>query len=1449
MKHLLPKDNNRRAAPRAACCAGLLISACLGGGRAWAAEAPANEYPRVANAISDPDSEVNEWLIRAAIAIRVGQPDTAAPLLKNVMQADPAAMASTNIYIYRPARKLAAELIRALPERTRETHGLAASVPGKIRPGQAPAPADQPSLEALYREAAPGAVAREAGLRLAGIYLDQGKYADARRVLLELVDTNPVWPGSRSELLARLALACARAGDAAQAQEAWAELQKQGDAGRWSALEAEVRATAAAAAAPSNAWTMAYGGPSRGGAPVFSCRPLATNESWVVGWSVNRTPEWIYDDELDNAVGTNQAERVSRHTVVASMTRENRRPADGLVFSSGNRAWMIRVDESVEIDLDSGRVLQSVAHREAAARGVNAPAGGLYGSSVAASLIGSRVYRIMDSDKSALRTGGRRSAIITGQPCGNALAACDAATGKPLWRVGREYPPAPQGAAGTRWSVNAIRFAGSPVLCAGRLLAPVEDEGGLGVVALDPESGAVLWHTRIAYSITVNPPMSPLTVDGTSVYLCNDKGIVSALDACDGTVLWTALYDMPVAATNAPAPDNAAPPVADVKRAAGWEENLTLVEGNAVVALSGGSSELLALHRRSGALLWRLPKPEGVDYAVGRRGAALVVAGAKAVACVDLANGRQRWRRAISGSSGRGVLRGPEALIPCGGKIQRLRIEDGADLGSMPVQTLDDLPLGNLYVHGDNLLVTGLERLYELVRVETALAELREQLARQPTAEAYARRGRILAGLGRQVEAVADLREDWKLQRGTAEEAAARARLTEALARVAEQDPASAARCLAEMREMAGTDKERAGVTWRMAQNLERKGDTQAALALYVEQLTGPDVRIRRSIEWEASARLLAARRIRALLARDEAGLRALLEKPAEQALAQLGPKADRTALVDVATLFAGTAAGKTAAFQAAQAAADRGDLGIAATILNRALVLSPASYRGEIAGELARLYERMKWPRGAARLREEWPRLGGGAPLPDFLERTAASAAPSLPPPPWRLKWKKGPELNLVLIAPSGALYSQSGGEGAASHIVSFGCLSLETGMPRWETASSGAFAVPANSLRDCFFSGAFFGQDRVQTREWDAGHLIPGGAGSLDVWSGTVVTNDAVCTAFKGSSSQYTGFGNDSSSALSEAGVEMVTRDNVLLAEDLLTGKCLWMAALVEARTRIRVDSTMLAPDGSPSAFPLAGHFLAQMPDRGSIAITASVALDPLTGEVLSRRPADSSEGYNAFWTGHAFGMRRFVVADQRLVVADSSTGVTNWVSPADIAIAKHQFLDSGTVLVETDAGELLVLDGADGKVLCRSGEVRFDPARGVAGQRFTWTYGTGNFVIADRGDLVGKEIVALDVATGAPLFYGALGGTDLPVAFFGPPPKNLCLVKRLGSTRESLLKVVNEKGENVNGWTLPLPADRRYPDWCFTAPFFTRDLIVLGCTGGDILAYEHDPGGDKK
>ncbi|MFZ4397407.1 MAG: hypothetical protein ACOYOU_17480, partial [Kiritimatiellia bacterium] len=274
--------------PRPALLVCLLGSACLGGERAWAQEAYTNNQPPVVNSVAEPDSEPNTWAFRAAEALRAGNPDTAMPWLQRLLQTDPATLVSTNGVTFRPVRKLVMELIRAIPERTLEAYRTQMGI-SKGMPSRSPAPMDPAALEARYQDVF-ASDRTETGLRLAGLYLDQRRFRDARGVLLNVLVEAPSKRVPRSELLARLLVACARVGDTTQAQWAWAEMQKLGDTNRWASLGAEIRSTTTPATTLSNAWTMAYGGPSRDGVASGAGPDFGTNGLLMLRWGTNLGP-------------------------------------------------------------------------------------------------------------------------------------------------------------------------------------------------------------------------------------------------------------------------------------------------------------------------------------------------------------------------------------------------------------------------------------------------------------------------------------------------------------------------------------------------------------------------------------------------------------------------------------------------------------------------------------------------------------------------------------------------------------------------------------------------------------------------------------------------------------------------------------------------------------------------------------------------------------------------------------------------------------------------------------------------------------------------------------------------------------------------------------------------------------------------------------------------------
>ena len=1432
-------DAKRHLLARTALFVWLVGAAGPGDGGARADDALLSDLPPVMDATAEVDSQVNLWLSRAMAAIGAGEPDNALELLLPILRADPAAMTSTNGVTFRPARTQAAQLMRTLPERTLASYRLRADASMNGLVDRLAAPVDVAALAAAYNKRLPGIPATEVGLRLAGLYLDQERFRDARRVLLYLLDEDPAPPLLRPELLARLVVACARVEDMARAEWAWAELQKNGDTNRWSALASELRRPAASTGPVSNAWPMAYGGPSRDGAVPGSELDLATNSGWMLRWGLDLGPGMVRrGPDAESRSDLPPKFMRARDYATIFMIRMNQRPSDDVIFA-GNKAWMNGFDELVTVDLDSGRVTQRTAHNtDDQAKGVRWAIDGswVFGNRLnhAAGLVGGRVYCVEDNYRSSLRRDARKvrewvdnKYVYRTLHSGNALVAYEADTGRMLWRIGREVPVEPPVQPRGHWQVNTIRFAAAPVPCAGLLLASVENDSGLGAVGLDADSGMPVWRTQLASKL---PPTAPraapvtVTVAGTSAYLCGGNGSVTALDGCDGTVLWTTLYEpfSPSLPTN-PASyagtvlwTNMYEPLylssatirvdKHVKSETTWEDNLTLVVGETVVAMPGDSGEILAFNRSNGARLWTQPKPKGVNYVLGMRDTALIVAGTRTVACVDLASGRERWRTPIEGSTGRGVLCGQEALIPRGHRILRLRIADGTLLGAMPAQTMDGLPLGNLYVNGNQLLVAGLERLYALVDARPALARLEESLTRQPTAEAYAARGRLYAGIERHADAVPDLREAWKRERGSEEKESIRGSLLRALWSAAAQDSGIAERSSAEAQKIATTVAERAESTWRWAQCRERAGNTNGALALYAAVFAVPDVPLAASpgeSDHPASVHRLAGHRIRALLADDKAKGWSLLEKPAAEALARLGPAADRAALVEMATFFPGTIAGREAAIKAAQLAADGGDMGMAEATLQRALALASPSNRVALAEEMVRLYDRMKWPRGAAQLRDEWPRLGDGAPAPKFIEDAAAKAV-GVPLPPWRQRWRQRISSGIGRMVLNDSLFYWD------SNKKETGCLDLATGRSRWR--KDGVF-------------GPMPGQ-----QGWDNQHLLlvyNGEHGAcIDTWSGAMMTN----ALFHGPPTWVRDRGGHEHNPMTLGRIGLTTVNPPpsyanLACVDVLTGKVAWRRGDMDTL----LDWLMWSIPVSSSS---TGIILSSIEtDETRVA----VALDPWTGAVTARRSFDAgafgawaqrmygrdgSEDATAMDRGHP------VLENGRLTVKNLRTGATAWRSAPDIAIARHRIMPGGMLLAQTDTEESLLLNGSDGRIKCRSGEVRF---------AFDEASFLGNAVVLSRRTADGaSEVIVLDPVAGRSLFHGRLPEHASPLMSLGPTMPDQLLV-RMDVAGKQWVQVVNTLGKETNKkWRLPAGSYH---------PVFTDGLIVL-LGDGELLAYEHDP-----
>ncbi|MEI6150590.1 MAG: hypothetical protein WCS01_15945, partial [bacterium] len=524
--------------------------------------------------------------------------------------------------------------------------------------------------------------------------------------------------------------------------------------------------------------------------------------------------------------------------------------------------------------------------------------------------------------------------------------------------------------------------------------------------------------------------------------------------------------------------------------------------------------------------------------------------------------------------------------------------------------------------------------------------------------------------------------------------------------------------------------------------------------------------------------------------------------------------------------------------------------LGMAEAILQRALLLSPPPPRVAVAEELVRLYtERMKWPQGVLRLHDEWPRLGAGAPVPEFLKSAAVARreADAMPLPPWRLVWRQKAILKNVTYAkakltPAGLLYwdGRNGWMGDRKRLnaaAPIGCLSLETGLPRWQRD----VVLNDNCLETCF--------GRVSEYAWSSMHflVLPGEDGlCIDLWSGAAATNPII----RASVNQISELPLVGRFGVLSLALPFKPPGGSLTGVDVLTGQTLWR----------RSELTSLTGGARLMAYPVPGSAAGTV-----LQIRASLAsLDPGTGEIGVRHPVDVNSSWMMRLRNRrgvaevedllAPELRDPVLENQRLIVRNPRTDAVVWTSPPDLAIILHKVMPNGLVLAQTADEELLLFDGTSGKILRRSEKVRF-PFHNASRSE-------GSDAVIVTRHQVGpgtNNVLVLDPAVNRIAFQGRLPPGTGPLLSLGPTMPDQLLVSAYSQSTankktiyQTWYQVINAQGENTNGWRLPKKEEM--PDAGTSCQYnfqiAGRLIVLFDLNSGDALAYEHDPGdGGKK
>ncbi|MBI4577032.1 MAG: PQQ-like beta-propeller repeat protein, partial [Planctomycetes bacterium] len=263
------------------------------------------------------------------------------------------------------------------------------------------------------------------------------------------------------------------------------------------------------------------------------------------------------------------------------------------------------------------------------------------------------------------------------------LMAFDTATGRRRWSLAESGEPL----------LRRLSFVGAPVVVGEDLIAAATTFDGFVksyLCALDPRTGALRWARWLAsggvectmFGYPAREPLSsPPAAAGDVVYHQTDLGVVAAVDAATGVVLWEGRYpQIPIVNTSSYFP---------VLRELGWVNSPPVVHGDKVWCAPLDSDHLVAYDRRTGELRATYRRDEGgadLRYLLGVDRGRVVLAG-RSVVLLDADTGRLVKEVKLYGSwpVGRGILRGGMAVVPAHDRVFAIDIAAGEPRQIVPL--------------------------------------------------------------------------------------------------------------------------------------------------------------------------------------------------------------------------------------------------------------------------------------------------------------------------------------------------------------------------------------------------------------------------------------------------------------------------------------------------------------------------------------------------------------------------------------------------------------------------------------------------------------------------------------------------------------------------------------------------------------------------------------------
>ncbi len=926
---------------------------------------------------------------------------------------------------------------------------------------------DAAALRQVVRRYFVSSIGDDAAMVLGSILLDRYDYHGARRLFRKVRWRHPDPSVDRAALLLRLGLVSARLGDEAGAAEALEQLQRQpGSTDRQVALlRRQLDGPEAGDSAERfDDWPMRFGSPGRTGRLPGLGDTAADDgpdhlwaQVWAYDYPLPAPPhlQTLQPHRLPNA-------RQSRSQMVERWTTHRWLPTTQMRFA-GDRLLFKTHDTLICVDRRNGQTLwrraegdDDPSHRQVTIRHLIRSSSSmgdqpttleellLFGdeSGKAISIIGDAVYQIEHHQPIPSLSGHHLNVLLMRQRMlasnqsnrfeGNALVAIDLATGKLKWRLARS--------SDKNDPLREVRFAGVPVPAGDRLLVPLLREGELLLAALDPSDGRVIWQQFLCAppaAELLSPRPVAVAVAGGEAYVVSGHGVLFAVDARRGRVIWAMRYqrdllEMPGHQSNGMTVTGAVP--------TGWKQNAAFCRGSSVIVLPTDAKRLMAFDRASGQLSYqtKISKPR---YAVGIGDEGLFIASAGALQRIDLSTGQMIWRAPIDRAHGRAALAGDAIYQPQADRIVRIDPRSGRRLAVTPVLTPRGDPVGNVICDGRRIYAAGMERVYALMDSGRLLAECSRRIDEQPTAQAYLARARVYQQTDEPDPVVADLRRAMIAPGDAAAKAQARRALVRSLLAMVASSPDRAGPMLDEAQALAVEPSQQLRVALARAVHLASSGQTIEAVEAFLALATADSETLIESEPGCEVAVSVAASAHLERLAESQSPIVSpmLVQRSAAelQTARDLESDPERCAALErLARLYPFTPAGGEALGEAAALAPQVGCFErLEALLCERAEASDPRT-AGRALLALGSLYARRQWPgparrawqrvieqsaEGPAAVAAEPPAEGETEPQPvasigEVAGQKLAALGPDLPdagdtphrfgPPPWRRLW-----------------------------------------------------------------------------------------------------------------------------------------------------------------------------------------------------------------------------------------------------------------------------------------------------------------------------------------------------------------------------------------------------------------------------------------------------------